>query len=307
MGSKSVIRSISTIFGFHNLKTDSEKMGKKINTDLLICPICKSGMIDGSFGKISCTGCHTEFKSENDILIFKKLSENEIIDELDKLKSLFKTRTGLYNFLINVLSPVFIQTDLRKFIKKHINNEMVAINLGSGNSDISEKIINIDIFPYKNVNVCCDIEDVPFADTSVDVVMNIAVLEHVPSPEKVMGEIYRILKKGGIVYTYFPFMQPYHASPYDFSRRTIEGLKILHRDFEIKEIRTGAGPTSGFLWVFQEWIAILLSFGIKRIHHIVYLFIMVITFPLKYLDLLLSRFPTSNTISSAFIIIAQKK
>lgn len=282
-------------------------MVKTIRAELLLCPFCKSGIIEESYLKFSCIGCHAEFNLKNDTLIFKKLNENDFIDELDRLKSWFKTWSKLYDLLIKVLSPVCIQMKLKQFIKRYIQDGVVAINLGSGNSDISEKIINIDIYPYKNVNICCDIENIPFAEASADVVINIAVLEHVPNPEKVMGEIYRILKKGGIVYTYFPFMQPYHASPFDFSRRTIEGLKILHKDFEIKEIRTGAGPTSGFLWVFQEWLAILLSFGIKRIHHFVYLFIMVITFPLKYLDILLSRFPTSNSVSSAFVIIAQKK
>jgi ubiquinone/menaquinone biosynthesis C-methylase UbiE len=192
-------------------------------------------------------------------------------------------------------------------MKEYIHDETVAINLGSGNSNISDKITNVDIFPFKNVNICCDIESLPIIPDSVDVIINIAVLEHVPNPENVMNEVYRVLKPGGTVFTYYPFMQPFHASPYDYSRRTVEGLKLLHQRFELKELRIGAGPTSGFLWVFQEWLAIFLSFGIKRIHHYVYLFIMIITFPLKYLDFLLARYSTSYNIASAFILIAQKK
>jgi len=122
-----------------------------------------------------------------------------------------------------------------------------------------------------------------------------------------MNEIHRILKKDGIIYTYFPFIQPYHASPYDYSRKTIEGIKELHNNFEIKEVRIGAGPTSGFLWVFQEWISIILSFGIKKMHHYVYLLIMLITFPLKYFDIILSKYVTASNIASAFVLIAKKK
>jgi ubiquinone/menaquinone biosynthesis C-methylase UbiE len=141
----------------------------------------------------------------------------------------------------------------------------------------------------------------------VDVVLNIAVLEHVAKPEIVMEEIFRILKKGGVVYTYFPFMQPYHASPFDYSRRTFEGMKTLHEKFEIKELRIGSGPTSGFLWVLQEWVSLLLSFGIKKIHPYVYLLVMIITFPLKYLDLILSKWSAAKNIASAFLLIAKKK
>jgi len=281
-------------------------MGKSINVKLLICPHCKSKVKIKNLKKISCSNCHTEFYYEKNKILFKKFNKGDVIDELDKLKTLFKKWSKLYDLLIKVLSPVLIQMNLKKFIKENINDETVAINLGSGNSNISEKITNVDIFPYENVNICCDINNIPLAKASVDVVINIAVLEHVTSPENVVNEIYRILKTGGIVYTYFPFMQPYHASPYDYSRRTIEGLKILHKMFDIKELRIGAGPTSGFLWVLQEWLAIVFSFGIKKIHHYVYLLIMVVTFPLKYLDLILSKFHTSKNISSAFTIIAQK-
>lgn len=40
-------------------------------------------------------------------------------------------------------------------------------------------------------------EEVPCPDESVDVVSSCAVLEHLESPNKVFGEIFRLLKKGG--------------------------------------------------------------------------------------------------------------
>lgn len=282
-------------------------MGKSIDLGLLKCPHCKSGLKVDESHKISCVQCSAEFKYYAKKIIFKQFNEDNLTDDLDRLKSRFKNWDALYNFLIQVFSPVFLQLNLKKFIKEYVNNEAVAINLGSGNSNISEKITNLDIFPYKNVNICCDIENIPLAPESVDVVLNIAVLEHVAKPEIVMEEIFRILKKGGVVYTYFPFMQPYHASPFDYSRRTFEGMKTLHEKFEIKELRIGSGPTSGFLWVLQEWVSLLLSFGIKKIHPYVYLLVMIITFPLKYLDLILSKWSAAKNIASAFLLIAKKK
>jgi len=203
-------------------------MGKSIDLGLLICPHCKAGLKVDEAHKVSCLQCSMEFKYYTNKIIFEQLNEDDLTDDLDRLKSLFKNWDALYNFLIHVFSPVLLQLNLKKFIKEYVNNEVVAINLGSGNSNISEKITNLDIFPYKNVNICCDIENIPLAPDSVDVVINIAVLEHMARPENVMEEIFRILKKGGVVYTYFPFMQPYHASPFDYSRRTFEGMKTLH-------------------------------------------------------------------------------
>jgi SAM-dependent methyltransferase len=282
-------------------------MGKTFDTSNIICPHCKSLVKGGGLNKITCLGCSSDFNIEDNKLIIKKLSSDDVSDGLDRIKSVFKKWGKLYNFAIEVISPVLLQLGMKKFIRENINGDTIALNIGSGNSNISDKITNIDIFPYENVNVCCDIENIPIRDDSVDVVINIAVLEHVRNPEKVIGEIHRILKKDGIIFTYFPFIQPFHASPFDYSRRTIEGVKSLHQDFEIQEVKIGAGPTSGFLWVFQEWISILLSFGNKKLHNILYLMIMILTFPLKYLDVILSRFSTSENITSAFIIIAKKR
>ena len=63
---------------------------------------------------------------------------------------------------------------------------------------------------------------------------------------------------------------------------------------------------SGFLWVFQEWLSILASFGSSVLKDFIMIFVMLITFPLKYLDLLLERHPAGNKIASGFYIYARK-
>ena len=67
----------------------------------------------------------------------------------------------------------------------------------------------------------------------------------------------------------------------------MEGIEILFKDFDMIEIKDGSGPTSGFLQIFQEYFAILFSFGIKPLYTFLYFLIMFITFPIKFLDILL--------------------
>jgi SAM-dependent methyltransferase len=45
-----------------------------------------------------------------------------------------------------------------------------------------------------------DIENLPLASQSVDFVLSVGTLEHVPNPEQVLGEIHRVLKPGGAVF-----------------------------------------------------------------------------------------------------------
>jgi len=249
----------------------------------------------------------TKYTRENKKYIFKKLDSSDIEDGLDKLKNKLKKFTKFYYWLISIISPVYVDNNQKKFLSSYVNVNKICLNIGSGNSKISDDIYNVDIFAYDNVDVVCDISNLPFKDNSIDIILNIAVLEHVPIPKKVIDEIYRVLKPDGIVYTAFPFIQGFHASPYDFTRVTEEGIKVLHDGFEQIEVKPFSGPTSGMLWIFQEWVAILFSFGSKKLHMIIYLLMLVLTFPIKFLDYFLIHHPMAKNIASGFIYIGKKK
>ncbi|MGK6342222.1 class I SAM-dependent methyltransferase [Chryseobacterium sp. DT-3] len=250
-----------------------------------------------------------QFQEKDGKYIFVPVQEEVVTDFLDKIKYKLKKFGKLYNLLIEFISPVYPQPlfDIRKIIRNEIKGKnVVALNLGSGSSDLGEDFLNVDLLPYENVDVICDIENIPFKDNSVDYIINIAVLEHVPNPQKVISEIHRILKPGGRIYCFIPFMQPFHASPYDFQRFTYEGMKHQFREFDILKLKS-IGPTSGMLWVVQEWFALVFSFGIKPLHTILYLLFMVLTFPIKFLDVLFQFYPMSKNVASGFSIWAQKK
>jgi SAM-dependent methyltransferase len=168
-------------------------------------------------------------------------------------------------------------------------------------------MINIDLYDYPNVDLVCDISQLPFKNNSIDLIISIAVLEHVPDPKIIVEEIARVLKPGGKIYIYIPFIQGFHASPYDYQRYTISGIKHLFNDFDVMEARCGSGPSSGFLWIFQEWLAILLSFGIKPLYRLLHILVMLLTFPVKFLDILFIHHPFAMNIASAFTIIAKKR
>lgn len=252
------------------------------------------------------------YEKKNGKYYFLALEEEEYEkDYLNKFKGMLKKNPNLYRFLIDLFSPIYTgpsKRHLNKFMNSYYEQSgKVGINLGSGNTNISEEIINCDIFAYDYVDVVCDISNLPFKDNSIDFVVNIAVLEHVPDPESVVKEIHRVLKKDGQVYSLFPFMQGFHASPYDFSRRTVEGMKKLYSDFSVEEVKGLGGPTSGFLWIFQEWVALLFSFGIKPLYKFLFLFMLVTTWPIKFIDILLRHHPMAENISSSFTLIGTKK
>jgi SAM-dependent methyltransferase len=214
--------------------------------------------------------------------------------------------------LINVFKPVLPSKACRKnlleLLEKYDEGKVV-LNLGSGPTYIYRRtdIVNIDLFAFNEVDIVADVTDLPIEDDSVDFIINIALIEHVDDPQKLVREMARILKWGGEIFCYLPFIQPYHAAPHDFYRWTIPGIQKLFAEFQSVEVGLGAGPTSGMLWVFQEWLAIFLSFGSQKLHDVIFMILMVLTAPIKLLDLLLEKFPCAEKIASAFYVIGKKK
>ena len=229
-------------------------------------------------------------------------------DWLDSIKFYFKRYPPIYKFLMDVISPVF--SFKKKSYKKlipHLDIKKDAIlNIGSGPFQLEPEFINVDLFNYGNVNIKADALRLPFKNNSVDAITNIAILEHVSEPEKIMAEMYRVLKKGGYIYTAIPFMQGYHASPHDYKRWTFSGVNYLHNKFTKIECGVGGGPTSSLVWVLTEWLAILLSFRSEKLYKILYFAFMIILWPIKFLDILLIAHPMAKNIASTFYYIGRK-
>lgn len=70
-------------------------------------------------------------------------------------------------------------------------------------------------------------ESLPFRDGSVDTVLGLSMLEHLPEPASLLGEARRVLRPGGMLLLEFPQMVPLHDEPHDYFRYTRHGAACL--------------------------------------------------------------------------------
>jgi SAM-dependent methyltransferase len=99
-------------------------------------------------------------------------------------------------------------------------------------------IAGADNFDYQNAGIIVfDGENIPFANESFENIICTEVIEHIAQPEKIIAEIYRVLKPGGLGIVTLPWSARVHFAPYDFCRYTPYKLAQLFQEFDNVHIR----------------------------------------------------------------------
>ena len=159
-----------------------------------------------------------------------------------------------------------------------------------------EGYVNLDLFPVPGVNVAASVEQLPFPDNLFQRVECDAVLEHVEYPERAVREIERVLAPGGFAHLVTPFCHPFHEYPRDFRRFTPDGLRQLAGGLEIVAEGWRTGPTATMVVFVLEYVKLWLPWRPLRVAaHGVLGWVL---FPLRYLDLVLFRFPRAGQIGN---------
>ena len=280
-------------------------------SSLLCCPVCR-----GDLEKTE-----KEYRCENDGLfkidessrpllisknIFKKNSEGHGAG-INWLKSFFKQFPKLYYFIWRLFCPVLMVQNGPRKILNFLDEGVNVLNVGSGPERLGHEFINIDVYPFSEVDVVADAASLPFKNNSVDGVVSESLLEHVDFPEKAAKEMARVLKPGGHLYISAPFFHPYHASPDDFGRWSMSGLKSLFPDLEIVESGVRSGPWSALLMFAAYWLGNIFSFGFKKAAPFLTHVFMLVLGPLKIFDIIFANISGAETVSAHLYLIGRKK
>jgi len=111
----------------------------------------------------------------------------------------------------------------------------------------AQSIIGLDhprmLHPDEEVQVFGTALSLPFRTGSFATAVSFQVLEHVPEPEQLLREAFRVLEPGGHLILTAPHIWNEHEIPHDYFRFTRYGLRHLFGKvgFEIIEVRPMAG------------------------------------------------------------------
>lgn len=212
----------------------------------------------------------------------------------------------LYNAGRRVVSSEYMFKNHVSDLLSRTNRSMVIVELGSGNRRLREDVINIDLFPFPNVDMVADIAAVPLPDASIDVVVLDTVLEHVADPWRVIAEVHRVLKPGGRVVCCTPFVFPYHGYPNHYWNFSKDGLEVLFKGFSSCTIEVSLGPTSALVNLTSEYFAVAISCSSTFLYTLIKGITLLPIFLLKYLDRLWSPSGRGHRIASHLCAVATK-
>jgi len=167
-------------------------------------------------------------------------------------------KTKINNFYIKN------NNDFRELIISHIKTEDEVLDVGKSMRGYFSKIMSKSITTL-DVNEFEDYPDIVFdlcdelpenLYNIYDKIVCIAILEHVYNPFKAVNNLKKMLKDGGTIFGYVPYLYKYHAPNdlkfQDYFRFSKDALSYLFKDFNSIELFPVRGRVSAPLNILSS-------------------------------------------------------
>ncbi len=157
-----------------------------------------------------------------------------------------------------------------------------------------------------------DAQILPVATESIDTVLLLEVLEHIPDTDATVSEIYRVLKREGCFVISMPFLYPIHDTPYDFQRLTIYGLRQLlnKHNLAISEEMNMGQPVETAALLFNLAISKTVINAIAQ-KNVLSILIFILPFLIPVVNIIgwgIGRIgPRDSFMPNGYLVIARKK
>jgi len=128
----------------------------------------------------------------------------------------------------------------RQFKKFCAHLNYVAQDFGQYDGRGDQVGLQTGSWDQTDLDIICDITNIPEPDSSFDAIMCVEVLEHLPSPILAIKEFSRLLRSGGHLIITAPFCSLTHLAPYHFYSGFNKYFYQTHLpsyDFEIVELQ----------------------------------------------------------------------
>ena len=162
-------------------------------------------------------------------------------DKLKRLQSF--NNINITNNYYLVYQPLI--RDLKYAVESYAKGKL--LDIGCGNKPYLElfekkcdEYLGCDIVQSSEnkVDIICEATKIPIAANSFDTIFCTQVIEHVENHDKLLSEMYRLLKPNGYVILSGPMYWHLHEEPHDFFRFTKHGFRFIFERQKFKMVET---------------------------------------------------------------------
>jgi ubiquinone/menaquinone biosynthesis C-methylase UbiE len=190
-----------------------------------ICPFCKLNL-QFEKAKVNCNQCHVEFPIIDGIIRFADIDdfyEGKFGAQKERVSNAEKLARKIYKRIaLSVDSLRREHESLYKNLAVNAAVKVLDIGCGGGKSHLKPSskyhLTGMDLSLASLMNAkqiydevyCASALSMPFADSTFDCVCSFDVIGHVPNDikDKLLSEIYRVLKPGGVTFHYIEVDSP---------------------------------------------------------------------------------------------------
>ena len=231
-----------------------------------VCPVCKMDLNSIDASKIRCNSCDYNYHVDDGIPILLPHK----LDEFKQLEADYHDIESDSYAEINMISSYRVVYHHEKYLEhlRELPAGSVVLEVGGGDGTDASKLLDSELIVIQSdisvgmvkkaktkvspdqinsssIHVVCDAEQIPCKSGSIDAVIIVAALHHLPSPEVFFKEVNRVLKPGGLLVVGFePNTWPYFVI-YPLLKKMGELLGVRKR-FKYTEISIADQETKGF-------------------------------------------------------------
>lgn len=173
------------------------------------------------------------------------------------------------------------------------------LNAGSSEVRYGDRCFNVDIQPGDNVDLVCDLHELPDSIGTFDAIICNAVLQYCRRPDVIAAQFHRRLTPGGLLFVDAPWVQPYCPDTPDRYRFSKEALLSIFSEFEILKSGVSIRPGSALVMV-GSYVAGSMT-GSRYVNRVLSMLTTAVLFPLCYI-----RTRDEEKTAGAFYVVARK-
>ena len=114
------------------------------------------------------------------------------------------------------------------------------------------EFVRLDLAQDVPSDVIADAMQLPFDDATVDVVSSNSLIEHVPHPEKMFIEAFRVLRPGGLMLVKAPLFLTLHGFPNDYTRLCPDYYEYLSKESGFVEVDVNLTDHAGLFYTLHS-------------------------------------------------------